>query len=403
MKIVIIDDESVICAGIQKIIESSENSWEVADIYTDPEEALEFCDWDKVDLLLADINMPNIDGLTLVDTLHERGHDVQVIFVSGYSEFKYAQKAIQQKALDYIIKPVSVVNLKKSIKKAQEYVLQKKKMLSEEEFIKNNLSAITKEFLYEMLFETKRLSEEEIEDNQHYCNLKSTRFSLISFTLETSERCENQIRALPEENEKLFIYANNSLYNIILVCEDKNKPVEIDSMVKGFKNAYPKMSIYQIKTTDNVRELANINYDMMVKHKEDLLGNDKAKSEMFEKTDGCEYDDEYSSHVKSAIDYIKTNYSKKISLSSLSEELYVHPTYLSNLFKKQTDTNIIDFINNYRIEIAKELLKDSRNKVYWVAERVGFANQRYFSQKFKKLTGYTPVEYKQKAFFSSIS
>ncbi len=108
MNIVIIDDEAVICNGLRKMIENVVEDWNVLEVYIDAEEALEFCDWDGVDLLLCDINMPNIDGLALIDALNERGHEVQVIFISGYSEFKYAQKALQQKAIDYIVKPVSI-------------------------------------------------------------------------------------------------------------------------------------------------------------------------------------------------------------------------------------------------------------------------------------------------------
>jgi len=72
----------------------------------------------------------------------------------------------------------------------------------------------------------------------------------------------------------------------------------------------------------------------------------------------------------------------------------VHPTYLSNLFKKQTGITLIDYINHYRVEKAKELLSDPLNKIYWITEQVGFVNQRYFSQVFKRITGLTPVEYR---------
>ncbi len=134
-----------------------------------------------------------------------------------------------------------------------------------------------------------------------------------------------------------------------------------------------------------------------MQHKADITAHHNSRNESVA-YEPSEQLDSYSTHVIKAIEYIRINYSNKISLSSLSEELYVHPTYLSNLFKKQTGTNIVDYINNYRIEVAKDLLKDSRNKIYWVAERVGFVNQRYFSQKFKKNYGIYTCRIQTKGF-----
>jgi len=103
---------------------------------------------------------------------------------------------------------------------------------------------------------------------------------------------------------------------------------------------------------------------------------------------------DYAPVILGVFDIIKRDYAKPLSLARLSEQLFVHPTYLSNLFKKQTGITLIDYINHYRVEKAKELLSDPLNKIYWITEQVGFVNQRYFSQVFKRITGLTPVEYR---------
>ena len=95
-----------------------------------------------------------------------------------------------------------------------------------------------------------------------------------------------------------------------------------------------------------------------------------------------------------AIQYIQEHYQQPLSLGQIAEAVYLHPTYLSNLFKKQTGYAVVDYINMVRVQHAKTLLADPRNRIYWIVEQVGFSNQRYFSAVFKKNTGLTPMQYR---------
>jgi YesN/AraC family two-component response regulator len=111
----------------------------------------------------------------------------------------------------------------------------------------------------------------------------------------------------------------------------------------------------------------------------------------------------YSLPVLQVLEIIDRDYSQPLSLSILSNRVGVHPTYLSNLFKKQIGLTLIDYINRRRVEKAKILLEDPLNKIFWISEQVGFMNQRYFSQVFKRITGLTPIEYRSNFFLASAS
>ena len=397
MKIVIIDDEDVICSGLKKIIASSGEDWAVEEVYNDPEEALEFCDWDRIDLLLADISMPGMDGLTLVDTLRERGYETQVIFISGFAEFKYAKRAIQQKAVDYIIKPVAVPNLMGAIKKAQAVYEQRRRQREDETFIKNNITLITKGFIYDILFETKQFDEGDIRHNLSLCGLKDRRFSVCSFVLRADhERLEYFIEHY-DGGRDIYLYRGSRQVYAIVLCEAGDGPDRIDKMIRDIERHCPGIFFGPHQTTGDIRQLPELYYALLTRLKDehpDRLGSSVETAGQY----GVNDVDGYSMHVIRAIEYIRAHYADKISLSKLSEEIYVHPTYLSNLFKGQTGTTVVEYINQYRIEMAKDFLKDSRNKIFWVAEQVGFVNQRYFSQIFKKHTGVTPIQYKQDNF-----
>ena len=111
----------------------------------------------------------------------------------------------------------------------------------------------------------------------------------------------------------------------------------------------------------------------------------------------------YSKEVLKAIEYIRKNYSNaELSIKDIAEHVSLSPTRLSYLFKAETDHTILDFLTNYRIEKAKELLSNFDYKVYEVCEMVGYGSSQYFSQVFLKLTGVKPLDYKKRGDYDKI-
>lgn len=98
--------------------------------------------------------------------------------------------------------------------------------------------------------------------------------------------------------------------------------------------------------------------------------------------------------VKIIKDYINENYHEPISLNMIAENIYLSPSYISDLFKKQTGENITDYLAKVRIEKAKILLKDLQIKSYEIGEMVGYKDPAYFSKVFKKVVGVSPNEYR---------
>lgn len=90
--------------------------------------------------------------------------------------------------------------------------------------------------------------------------------------------------------------------------------------------------------------------------------------------------------------YVEEHYAEEISFEAIARGLYVHPKYLSQLFKRVTGENFVSYLNGYRVRKAMELLKTGRYMVYEVSEMTGFRNATYFSQVFKMLTGKSPSE-----------
>lgn len=89
------------------------------------------------------------------------------------------------------------------------------------------------------------------------------------------------------------------------------------------------------------------------------------------------------------------NYSEGISLNSLAEKYHFSVGYLSRMIKKETGYSFSEILNSIRLTAAVELLADETIKISHIGDCVGFSNQKYFSQVFKKTFGISPGEYRK--------
>lgn len=99
--------------------------------------------------------------------------------------------------------------------------------------------------------------------------------------------------------------------------------------------------------------------------------------------------------VVAAFEYIELNYQRSIGLNDLAGYLEVTPQYISSVLTTQTHSNFTTILAEYRINQAK-LLLNTNLRIKEVSSMVGFQNQNYFAKTFKKITGYSPNEYKIK-------
>ena len=92
---------------------------------------------------------------------------------------------------------------------------------------------------------------------------------------------------------------------------------------------------------------------------------------------------------------VRDNYATNITLKSLSEKYYVNSAYLGQLFRKKYGQSFKDYLNNYRMERAAELLRDSSLSVLGVAQSVGYGSASQFTAAFRRQYGMTPAKYRK--------
>jgi two-component system response regulator YesN len=101
-----------------------------------------------------------------------------------------------------------------------------------------------------------------------------------------------------------------------------------------------------------------------------------------------------SALVRRTVAYIQQNYQNRITLESAAEEIHVTPSYLCMLFKQQTGLNFIEYVNRFRVRQAERLLQGSSLKSYEIAFEVGFQDEKYFHNLFKRYTGVTTRQFR---------
>lgn len=93
--------------------------------------------------------------------------------------------------------------------------------------------------------------------------------------------------------------------------------------------------------------------------------------------------------------YVQLHLPDDVSLQAIADHVYLHPTHVSKVFKRETGETISEYLLRLRMEKAVYLLKDSRYKVYEVAGRLGYKNPTYFIKVFKEHFGVTPQEFRE--------
>lgn len=186
---------------------------------------------------------------------------------------------------------------------------------------------------------------------------------------------------LKQTFHELSLYDRLHIYSLYLIKQEITQVVFADLMQKGIQAT-------KLFHDDYYFQLSNRALESTV----DMI---RWVNFLLEKT--FEYEKEVkksASLIDKINQYIHEHYTEDIGRNQIAAEFYLTPEYLAKLYKKRTGISLKTYINEYRIEKAKELLKSSDKSISDIAEAVGFDNFSYFSTMFKKFTGLTPKDYK---------
>lgn len=107
-KVMLLDDEPWELRGMKNMIPWEKHGFQVVYTLSNPLEALEILEKEPIDVLVSDIRMPALDGISLMKRLREQNINIEILFLSGYAEFDYARDALRSGAFDYLLKPIDL-------------------------------------------------------------------------------------------------------------------------------------------------------------------------------------------------------------------------------------------------------------------------------------------------------
>lgn len=409
-RILVVDDEEMITDSLATMLQETKVfELDVYKAYSGTE-ALEILNKYRMDIVISDICMPQMNGIDLVSRIREKWPACQVIFQSGYDDFKYAQQAIRHKVAHYILKSEGDENLLSAIGECIKYI-------EESNLRQVTLMKIKEENeMYKSILRYNQIKEG---------NLERTELNLSNAMMLLAGRCSEEITQtmLFEIDAALrrkigYAVVSDLLWFDSMVVVWGVQPLNKENLehaqavVKGMAEelcqaVWQRFSVsisfvLQEKMITEKEVTASVEKIKFIAQRKlqpefgiTMAGIEyfSVKEEIEMKEDGME---DEKSFINRLLLYMSEHLDGDLSLCTLSDKLHLNASYLSRRFKELVGKNLRDVILEMRIQKACELLKNTSVPISEISLMVGYETKANFSKVFKKVMKQTPREYRDK-------
>lgn len=524
LTMILVDDEPIILKGLLETYDWTRMGFRVVGAAKNGEAALELIREKQPDVVLTDVRMKRMDGLTLIERAKAEGAKSSFVVISAYRDFEYAQKACQNGALSYLVKPIEEDELERTMSEVYEHCAEKKFKEKNYSIWEKILLEDKDNFLNQMLgrYLDEGISESEIEDLftslhrqdelNHYfaiaavgidlaCRVKDQKeFEMKQYLLETQlyKKLKEKYRIWTKKSQdgascyivdlgdsnraeglkgilmgarlefktdlvsalagpecgfsgmktayrqvlRLFEAASEAGAGLLTASEPgaesgaktqysldvetqmlsairKNDTEQLKKMYEKFIFTLPneenaaKVYLHRLAVrTEFYMEDIGVSTDQIQKsfrnfyHMLDQITLLKLIDVLYQlfcsvieqrlKSDVLPAEEYFKDYISQAISYINEHLSEEtLSITEVSESVFLNPVYFGRMFKKVMNVSFKRYVQNIRLEKAKELLLGEQETIAEVCLKVGIPNPSYFSQLFKQSTGLLPSEYKR--------
>ncbi|MBE9913627.1 response regulator transcription factor [Paenibacillus donghaensis] len=502
-KVFIVDDEPFIIEGLYDILDWSSFGLEIVGYAENGRQALDALATTPVDLLISDISMPVMNGLTLIAEARKLHPELKVIILSGFNEFDYLKEGMKLGIENYLLKPINVEELESTLRNTVEKM---NSISSGELYSAFDVQILKDNTLYRWL--TGQIEASEFRERMELLELDfENPYFVVAIVRSVGKTADglNRLGALLQEEREVTSFRDRDgdlvlIGNLRHWTEGKkrfldllerlsyelirlNEPAQIgvgsvfqpreeaaasykeakqaleyfmvlpDRLIIDYKlleekgktsrielpfqwEEYAKLILardneglthkikddfVQLQKLDGIRpeDLRNAALELVIRFKMELeqikhtdesdifkkgLGNVRSSDtfdhlvhslqEVAKATVESLLQDVKNPVVNQVLAHIHEHYADELSLKTLGAQYHIHPVYLGQLFHKETGDSFAEYINKYRIEKAKEQLKNTNLKVHEIAKNVGYWETGYFYKQFRKYVGISPTDFK---------
>ncbi|TLS37220.1 response regulator transcription factor [Pseudalkalibacillus caeni] len=341
-----VDDEKMIKKSIAALVGSHDTGFKIVGEAKDGLEAIALNEQLSPDLIITDIRMPKMNGLTFIQTLKESNAKTRFIIISGYDEFEYAQTALRYGVIDFLLKPLKPDQFLASLEKVR-------KKLDEDKYASEQRS--------EWLWSIKAFAETLVQ--KLWLLDEEQAFGMI-----------DEIHAkLTEKQQDNILLKRQYLDLIIYMRGELEKQMEY-------------MNEEEIFQVTNFPDEPDNMHKKLSQYIQEILTFIKEKRNFGRRT-----------NILTALDYIKTNYAKEdLSLQEVADLVNMSSSYFSMEFKAEMGISFKQFLTKMRMDEAKEMLNNPAYKTYEIAQFIGYSDYPHFTKTFKKHVGVTPSQFRKR-------
>ena len=186
----------------------------------------------------------------------------------------------------------------------------------------------------------------------------------------------------------------------LVILDYKLEPMNGIEVLKKIKDSHPRVGVIMLTAYGSKEMLIQA----LENHADDFIDKpyhvDQLRAKLKKFFDTRPFyrlrGESYATPVQKIVRFLEKNYEKFLTLQDASEITSLSPKYISRLFKRETRKRFTEFRTAVKMRHAKKMLQDPSSTVNDVADKIGYQNAASFIKMFKKVTGRTPTEYRNK-------
>lgn len=335
--VVIVEDEELEREALRTILTEHIDGIRILGEARNGPEAVQMIDRFDIDILLVDINIPKINGLDVIRHLRAKRADTRVVIITAYDYFEITRAAIHLRVDEYLLKPIRTQVLVSTVQACIQQL------------------------------GSGRLSREVAERVGGHVG---------------EAAYQDGVAAVRNHAEWIFSQQDYPRRDVV-----QNFAAMLVGIARGKGLRLPDNLSRQI---DQLGDL-----DMDDGNGKDVLGILLAVTDFLFDVEPSEKGGDGSDSVQRALNYIERNLTKRVTLEDAAQYAKISSSYLSRTFKKSMDINFIAYLTKRRIDLAKQLLKETERSITNISVELSFSDVNYFCKSFKKEVGLSPSEYRR--------